>query len=87
MAHDPSVDRAESILFDACSRALAGEDFSSLEIVEALPDPRMLTARQKALWVGLHCWNDEAPARGSHPAIAAFSQTRLRDLSERLGRS
>ena len=78
------MESAREILTDSCQSALTGAGFDRSKFMQLLPDPRLLNRKEKAAWIELRYWDDNAGLRKDHPAIEAFSQSRMQDLLGRL---
>ena len=60
--------------------ALDGSDVSVSKLSSILPDPSKLSPTEKAAWIELHYWGNEAVLRSSSERFQEFSVSRLRHL-------
>lgn len=67
-------------LLGACRAALDGESFDSVDFVSKVPDPKHLSRTEKAAWIKLRFWEDEATNAAIHPALMRSNHSRLESL-------
>ena len=73
-----------SALLGACRAALDGEGFDSADFLSKVPDPKHLSRTEKAAWIKLRFWEDEATNSLAHPALMQSNRSRLQSLLSRL---
>ena len=66
--------------------ALDGSEVSLSELTSVLPDPSILSPAEKAAWIELRYWGDEAVLRSNSERLKDFSVNRLRHLLRSLKR-
>lgn len=78
------MSEASGFLSNLILLALGGQEVSVSELVSHLPDPSKLSPAEKAAWIELHSWGDEAVLRSSSEPLKSYSVKRLRRLVRRL---
>lgn len=61
--------------------ALTGDDASGDDIISVLPRPGELDRLEKAAWIALQSWRDDAELRASSSRLEGYAMQRLQELS------
>ena len=81
VAHLSGMGREREFLLGRIRLALAGDDAGDEQLVTSLPNPSALDRLEKAAWIALDLWADDAELRASHCRWEHFERQRLQDLS------
>jgi hypothetical protein len=74
------VNDARAFLLSQVSLALDRDQVSLVDLSSVVPDPSALRPAEKAAWIELHYWEDDAAIRSSSRPFRDYSVRRLRHL-------
>lgn len=77
------MEREREVLLRRIRLALAGDDVGD-DLAASLPNPGTLDRLEKAAWIALHSWRDDAEIRSANSLWEHFGRQRLEDLSASL---